>query len=1097
MKSHIGRECSRVRREARGYQVGSRLGIEALEARRLMAVGASSLLFDFGMNGSPVTPGAVNVPASSYSPTLGYGWSTLSNGGAVDEGTTGSRFNFGEDGTFRVDLPNGSYSVTPTFGDMSGYSKESIWAEGLPIASNLTTSPGVFSKPNFQVTVSGGQLDLRLTNNGSAGWYFKLDSLQIDGVGLSVNAGPDQTVADGSTATFNGSAFAGPTSSYSWDFGDGGTATGSLQPQHRYLAVGNYTVTLTASDGSGQSAQSTTHVSVLDVAPTPAFGGTFGGTIGGAIAFSATATDPGPDDVAAGYAFTWNFGDGSTGTGPAPSHAYAAAGTYPVTVSVQDKNGGVGTLATTATVTTYLQDASFYLNCNDCDPIPNFGAHPTILSVRSGNWTDPGTWSLGRVPGDGDVVSITGNTTVTYDTSSLAHLNTVAVQAAGALKFRNNLNTKIIVGNFLVLPGGDLEVGTQASPIAPNVTADIVIANQAINTAVDPSQYGTGLIGLGTVTMAGATMTPTFDRLAAEPHAGNTTLTLSQPVSGWRPGDRLILPDSRQLNWDQRGAAYVPHWEELTLRAISSDGKTLTLSAPLQYDHPGARDGNGVLTYLPHVSDLSRNLTVESEAPNGTRGHVMFADQANVDLRFTDFRNLGRTTEAPLDNTTYDASGNATHIGTNELGRYPLHIHHVSGPTTRPADGYQFTLIGNAIDGGTAESQTKWGIVVHESHFGLVQDNVIYNTAGAGFVAEEGSESYNLIQHNLVDRVWGTGGNTDAGRGGDGFWLRGPNNYVNNNVAADIHTMGYSFGFNVFAYFLGTQDVPRFPGANPEDPTQNVAVDMNATPLRQFVGNEVYGGSNGMTVWWIGTYNDTPRAVGRSVIKNFHAWNFDQWGIYLYPTNNLTIDGYVARGDWSLVATGNGATGINESDYFQQGLVITNADVQGMQAGIGPSTYSVGAQVIQNSYLRNYKDIVVTSLWTSSYRSDKITPRVVSIRNVKFDTRNVPTVNGRAPATISMEASTADTRNVVQSDQVYVSNYNGVVGDSFQVYYLEQAATYVLPATITNSDGTSQLTGAPVAGLTNQQAWQRYNVAFAGAVAPTAIRRAGIVGFVK
>jgi hypothetical protein len=55
----------------------------------------------------------------------------------------------------------------------------------------------------------------------------------------------------------------------------------------------------------------------------------------------------------------------------------------------------------------------------------------------------------------------------------------------------------------------------------------------------------------------------------------------------------------------------------------------------------------------------------------------------------------------------------------------------------------------------------------------------------------------------------------------------------------------------------------------------------------------------------------------------------------------------------------------------------------------------------------------------------------------------------------------------------------------------------VVPQTIYNSDGTPKLKGAPVAGLTNAQAWALYGVAIAGEVAPsTATTLDGINGLV-
>src|SRR5262249_45589738 len=139
--------------------------------------------------------------------------------------------------------------------------------------------------------------------------------------------------------------------------------------------------------------------------------------------------------------------------------------------------------------------------------IPNFGATPTIYSIASGNWSNPATWSLGRVPIAGDIVDIDPGTTVTYDvndSAGAAALNTLEIQPTGKLTFSTTSNTTLYVVNFVVLQGGELDIGTQANPIAANVTAQVVFANQPLNTTLDPEQYGNGLIGLGTVNTFGA-----------------------------------------------------------------------------------------------------------------------------------------------------------------------------------------------------------------------------------------------------------------------------------------------------------------------------------------------------------------------------------------------------------------------------------------------------------------------------------------------------------------------------------------------------------------------------------------------------------------
>src|SRR5207245_8460730 len=115
---------------------------------------------------------------------------------------------------------------------------------------------------------------------------------------------------------------------------------------------------------------------------------------------------------------------------------------------------------------------------------------------------------------------------------------------------------------------------------------------------------------------------------------------------------------------------------------------------------------------------------------------------------------------------------------------------------------YQYTFLGNTVTCPLTPMPFVWGININDSSYGLIQDNVLDNWAGAGIVTETGSEVYNVIAHNFVVRVTGTSERIDTlGAAGDGFWLRGPDNYVRDNVVSEVNPGGgvYSYGFNVFA----------------------------------------------------------------------------------------------------------------------------------------------------------------------------------------------------------------------------------------------------------------------------------------------------------
>src|SRR5207253_3081609 len=125
----------------------------------------------------------------------------------------------------------------------------------------------------------------------------------------------------------------------------------------------------------------------------------------------------------------------------------------------------------------------------------------------------------------------------------------------------------------------------------------IIIADQPIDRKLDPAELGLGIESLGKITMHGAVKTPTFVRLAQEPRAGQTTLMLEQPVSAWRVGDRIVIPDTRQLRENERGESYKPQDEKLEIASIS--GNRITLTSALRYDHKGARNPDDKLEFLP------------------------------------------------------------------------------------------------------------------------------------------------------------------------------------------------------------------------------------------------------------------------------------------------------------------------------------------------------------------------------------------------------------------------------------------------------------------------------------------------------------------
>jgi hypothetical protein len=380
----------------------------------------------------------------------------------------------------------------------------------------------------------------------------------------------------------------------------------------------------------------------------------------------------------------------------------------------------------------------------------------------------------------------------------------------------------------------------------------------------------------------------------------------------------------------------------------------------------------------------------------------------------------------------------------------------------------------------------------------LIQGNFVINWYGAGIALVNGTEVDNMLEGNFVTEISGTGerqNNGDDSLEGNGYWEKEPDNSLVDNVATDINPGGtYSYGFDINAEYVdqnGLAIVPAFQGADPTQPGQSIVVNMWATPILQFSGNETYGATpNGMQFWWLGTFGDTPEGSAGTV-QNFYVWNEWQWGYFGYETNDLTIDGFFDRTNPNLLDSAD--AGMWFADYEQTGLVIDNADIQGENSGITGPAKANGETLIENSYFSDVTDV-----------SDVTTGCVSGASGLPNKSLVLQSDSFGAPSGYSLNAVNMDFDpnggvsgniecNLTTLDQVFVYNYDQTSGDNFQVYYTQQAASAIMLQT----GYYYGLLASPVSGLTNQQNWSTYGIATAGAVAPTnATTMTGIDGLV-
>ncbi|MDG5787853.1 hypothetical protein QA612_10115 [Evansella sp. AB-P1] len=125
------------------------------------------LFFDFGTSSSPVAENYKKVSNTmQYNSERGYGISK--NVASRDRGNPDRlRRDFIIDSNFHfyVDLPDGDYKINLTAGDDIAFNRTGITING-ESKGEITSSAGEYTEYTEVITVTGGQLDIHLTENG-------------------------------------------------------------------------------------------------------------------------------------------------------------------------------------------------------------------------------------------------------------------------------------------------------------------------------------------------------------------------------------------------------------------------------------------------------------------------------------------------------------------------------------------------------------------------------------------------------------------------------------------------------------------------------------------------------------------------------------------------------------------------------------------------------------------------------------------------------------------------------------------------------------------------------------------------------------------
>lgn len=185
-----------------------------------------------------------------------------------------------------------------------------------------------------------------------------------------------------------------PIAQFSWDFGEGGRATGSTAT-HAFDDVGTYVVTLTISDAWGRSA-SAQRVMTIGAGANPTASFTMSPAspaLNQTMFFNASASRPAAGRTIVSYA--WDFGDGRTGTGVQTNHAYSAAGGYIVTLVVTDDAGRTAVTTQAVSVASAAPTADFVFSPTAPTTLTPVNFNASTSRASSGRAIVTYSWSFG------------------------------------------------------------------------------------------------------------------------------------------------------------------------------------------------------------------------------------------------------------------------------------------------------------------------------------------------------------------------------------------------------------------------------------------------------------------------------------------------------------------------------------------------------------------------------------------------------------------------------------------------------------------------------------------------------------------------------
>jgi PKD repeat protein len=215
-------------------------------------------------------------------------------------------------------------------------------------ASYSKASSGTITSYSWNFGDGATGAGITVSHTFAARNYYNVTLTVADGTGatgtqsrtIAVGSPPHASFSFGCdrqlTCSFDGSDSVdsgGTITNYSWNFGDGTTASGpSSMVSHKYATGNSYNVTLTVADDGGATGTQSRTIDIIS----PPYARFFFACNLLTCSFDGSNSFDSDGRI---VSYAWSFGDNTAGSGPTISHTYSAGGYRTVTLTVTDNAG--------------------------------------------------------------------------------------------------------------------------------------------------------------------------------------------------------------------------------------------------------------------------------------------------------------------------------------------------------------------------------------------------------------------------------------------------------------------------------------------------------------------------------------------------------------------------------------------------------------------------------------------------------------------------------------------------------------------------------------------------------------------------------------